>query len=343
MPWFSRRWVGALAIASALVALSACRDSTGGTPLEVSRAERRQAIVSKAITKANARGATRSAREYLAGNPMGYIADLHNSGVREVVAAIARDKTGRPCQAIARALRSQSWLGTASSHLRKSERESAGQLVLNGVPGCSHVSAASFEPYVARQPVGDALYDYLSAIQASMSVTDNSAALATAVSAIVDDASAVLSSGDMDLVNAMASFTVGTAVYWEENGSAEYEALAGSPVGACLGVDPLNQYCIYASSGSRESQPLNGYLLNASVTRGPSRSLSLANARFEARRNPSCPYKWNGWDVAAGDVGGFFGGLLSTFNPVVAGLAAAGTSVGVFIVEGGHEIYCSIR
>ena len=327
-------------VAMWVIVLGGCGESHVTPPAIKTPVDHRAAIIAQAQAKAKGAGKSVSAHEFLKRNPMGYIAEIHNNGVRASLAAVASDKSGRPCRAIEKALNGGAWLGEAARHVRAEDFSKAGSQVVAAIPACSRVRAAALHAPAKPTLVSDGVMDYLSAMQAAMEETSTSSALATVVSAIVDDAAYTLDANDMELVNAGASFIVGTAVYWEENGATEFAALAGGPIGTCLGVNPENENCIYETRGPRRPRAANDWrALNASFSSPTGASL---NFRYAATQNKTCPYYWSGWDVAAGDFGGFLAGLL-TLNPFTAVLAGAATSIGVWFVEAVHRVYCIMK
>ncbi len=292
------------------------------------------------LAVAQARASARSpisAEWYTRSNPMGWTGRAHNRFLTEALLRTVNVSSPRErCARLEQVLREGRWLGEDRGRVSYSQRRDWSAQAIAAMPGCrsgrereDYNHNAAF--YKARMRSLAEVTPYTDAIMAAVNVATSSTQLASTIAVITDSASAVLSGEDLDIVNAAGSFTVSSAQYWEANGDWQVEALATGGMGACIEQTLSAEACVYASRGPRRQQ-------------GP--TFRLASVRSiggvtNAAGAPFCPYRWNGWAVTAGDLGGFMGGLMtvSVGGGVFVGAAA---SVGAFVGEAGRELYCRV-
>jgi hypothetical protein len=282
---------------------------------------------------AQARAALRrpvSAEEYTQGNPMGWTGRAHNRFLAEALLKTVNISSPRErCVALARVLREGRWLGEDRVRFSEEERSRYSVQALSAYPGCGNSARQDADRNVAYRKAMTAVSDitpFTDAIMAAVGQASSSNGLATTLAVITDSAAQVLTGDDLNNVYAAASFTVSSARYWEANGDWQVDAMASGGMGDCIAATGTVDGCVYASRGPRRQQ-------------GP--TFRLAAARMPLATAGMCPYKWNGWAVTAGDLGGFMGGLLTVGvgGGVFVGAVA---SVSAFASEAGREVYCRL-
>lgn len=268
-----------------------------------------------------------TAEQYTRANPMGWTGRAHNRFLAVALARTAKiSSPAERCLVISRLLRQGNWLGEDAGRVPYQDRARFATQAMSAYPGCGTSQRDDERQNVAYRKAMMSISDitpFTDAIAAAVGQVSSSNELAAIVSTITDSAATVLSGDDLSNVYAAASFTVSSAQYWEVNGDAQVEAMVSGGMGDCIAASSDLNSCIYASKG----RP---------VQQGPTFRLAAARTPLAAGL---CPYKWNGWAVTAGDLGGFMGGLMTVGvgGGVFVGAVA---SVSAFATEAGREVYC---